>query len=201
MTWSRPRDIATKDPAHGGLGLFRDTSQQCKDLVGKSPTAIVATKPEKYLKYLKLLEGKEHILHKLAVRDLEQRSLGAETRAAVLNLGDIKSRMCRWVLPEILEKCMFLLYFKQKYNSVATSTAWNDMMQKAVVDILNLELTPLILQRFGWNEKALQALDEMPKTWYTSLRFKWWVRRTLWQRDCKWPLISTGLSLTKQLHT
>ena len=38
-------------------------------------------------------------------------------------------------------------------------------MQKAVVEILNLELTPLILERFGWNEEALQALDERPKTW------------------------------------
>jgi hypothetical protein len=34
------------------------------------------------------------------------------------------------------------------------------MMQRAVADILNLELTPLILQRFGWNEQAIQALDE-----------------------------------------
>ena len=34
-----------------------------------------------------------------------------------------------------------------------------------MVEILKLELTPLILQRFGWHEKALQALDENPTTW------------------------------------
>ena len=27
VTWSRLREIATKDPAHGGIGLFKDTSQ------------------------------------------------------------------------------------------------------------------------------------------------------------------------------
>ena len=34
-----------------------------------------------------------------------------------------------------------------------------------MADILNLELTPLIIQRFGWNEEALQALNEKAKTW------------------------------------
>ena len=38
-------------------------------------------------------------------------------------------------------------------------------MQRTVAEILTLELTPLILQRFGWNAQALQALDERPQTW------------------------------------
>ena len=59
---------------------------------------------------------------------------------------------------------MFLLYFKQKHPSMATSTTWDELMQKAVAEILNRELTPLILKRFGWNERALQALDERPQT-------------------------------------
>jgi hypothetical protein len=87
VAWSRLREIASKDIAHGGIGLFRDTSQQCRGLFGKSPSAIIATKPETYLKFLKLLEGKEHLLHKLAVRDLEQILLGVEARADILNLG------------------------------------------------------------------------------------------------------------------
>jgi tryptophan synthase alpha subunit len=45
-------------------------------------------------------------------------------------------------LQEILKKCMFLLYFNQNDPAVATSTAWADLMQRAVADILNLELTP-----------------------------------------------------------
>ena len=61
---------------------------------------------------------------------------------------------------------MFLLYSNQNHLSVATSTTWDDLMPRAVVEIPNLELTPLIMQRIGWNEKALQALGDMPKeTW------------------------------------
>ena len=103
VTWSRLREIATKNCADGGLGLFRDSSQQCKNLFGRSPSAIIVSRPDTDLNFLKLLEGKEHLLHRLAVKDLEQRSLSAETKAAVLNLGTIKSRICRRVLQEILE--------------------------------------------------------------------------------------------------
>ena len=45
VTWSRLREIATKDPAYGGLGLFRDSSQQCKNLFGRSPSAIIVSRP------------------------------------------------------------------------------------------------------------------------------------------------------------
>ena len=92
-TWSRLKDIATTGPAQGGLQLFRDTSQQCKDLFGKSPSAIIVTRPDTDLQFLKLLEDKEHVLHRLAVRDLEQRTSSPDTRAAVLNLGDINQRI------------------------------------------------------------------------------------------------------------
>ena len=60
---------------------------------------------------------------------------------------------------------MLLLYFNQKHPSVATSTTWDDQMQRAGAEILNLEIAPLIPQRFRWNENALQAFDERPKTW------------------------------------
>ena len=46
VAWSRLREIAAKDPAHGGLGLFRGTSQQFKDLFGKIPSKNIATNPE-----------------------------------------------------------------------------------------------------------------------------------------------------------
>ena len=69
------------------FGLFRDTSQKCKDLFGKRPSAIIVTKPKHTSSSSKLLEGKERSLRKLAIRDMEQRSLGAETRAAILNIG------------------------------------------------------------------------------------------------------------------
>ncbi len=123
------------------------------------------SRPDTDLRFLTLLEGKEHLLHRLAVKDLEQRSLGAETRGAILNLGSIQSRIHRRVLQEILEKCMFLLYYNQKHEQVASCTSWDELMQKGVSEILNLEITPQILQRFGVSAEALQAMEHRPRTW------------------------------------
>ena len=73
--------------------------------------AIISTRPETDLNFLTLLKGKEHLLHPLMMKDLEQRALCAETRAVVLNLGDINLRIRRSILAEILGRCMFLLYW------------------------------------------------------------------------------------------
>ena len=58
VTWSRLREIATKAPAQGGLGLFADGSESCKALFGKSPSPICDSRPDTDLNFLKLLEGK-----------------------------------------------------------------------------------------------------------------------------------------------
>ena len=165
ITWNRLREIATKRPADGGLGMFRDGSQKCKDLFGKSPSAIIVSRPETDLNLLKLLQGKEHLLHRLATKDLEQRSLSAETRAAILNLGDISQRIRRRVLAEILERCMFLLHWNGKHSSVATSTSWDELLAKAVGRILSLEITPWVLLRFHVTDEAFRAMAKEPKTW------------------------------------
>ena len=78
VAWSRLIYSATKDPAHGGIGLFKGTSQQFNYLFGNIPSAIIATRPATYLRFLKLLEGNEHLMRSLRVRDLEQRSLVVE---------------------------------------------------------------------------------------------------------------------------
>jgi len=76
ITWNRLRELATRDPGDGGLGLFKDGSQACKDDFSRSPSAICDSRPETDLNFLKLLEGEEHLLHRMATKDLEQRSLG-----------------------------------------------------------------------------------------------------------------------------
>ena len=131
----------------------------------QSPSAICDSRPETDLKFLKLLEGKEHLLHRMATKDLEQRSLGADARAAILNLGDIKSRIRRRVLQEILEKCMFLLYWAGKHPTVTCETTWDQLMQKAVNLILSLEITAQVLERFKMSEPDLGGMDARPKTW------------------------------------
>jgi hypothetical protein len=165
VTWGRLRELATRTPADGGLGLFRDGSQQCKEVFGKSPCAIVDNRPESDLNFLKVLEGKEHLLHTMATKDLEQRSLNADTRAAILNLADIQDRIFRRILQEILDRCLFLYYWSGKNPSVACETSWDELMKRAVSLILNLEITPQVLERFGMKEEDLAAMDARPKTW------------------------------------
>ena len=61
---------------------------------------------------------------------------------------------------------MFLLYYNQKHPNVATSTTWEDLLQKAVSEILDLALKPVVLERFGWDEQGLQELLlDRPRTW------------------------------------
>ena len=172
VTWSRLREIATKGPAEGGLMLFPDASQQCKDVFGRSPSAICDSRPDTDLTFLKLLADKEHILHQLAVKDLEQRSLSTTTRDAILSLGDVKHRIRRRILQEILERCMFLLYYNQKHPHVASSTSWDELLQRAVCEILSLDITPEVLTRFASSERALRAMQERPKTWVTLVVFQ-----------------------------
>ncbi len=94
------------------------------------------------------------------------------------------------------------MYYTQKHPLAATSTTWDELMQMAVVEILNLEPTPLTLPRFRWNEKTLQALDARPTTWAHL-----GVLPVVGEEDLvadilqKWQWISTGLYLAKQLHT
>ena len=165
ITWSRLRELATTSREAGGLGLFTNSSQTCKDIFGKSPATIVVSRPDTDLNFLKFLQGKEHILHRLAEKDLEKRSLNADTRAAVLTLGNIKARIHRRVLQEILERCMFLLYYNQKHPYVATSTSWEELQQKSVSEIVDLTVTHVVLERFGKHEENLHKMRERPRTW------------------------------------
>ena len=166
ITWSRLREIATRGIPDGGLGLFRDGSRACQEVFKQNPSTIISSRPETDLNFLKLLSGKEHVLHRLAVKDLEQRtSLGAETVRAVANLGDIRERIRRALLGEILERCMFLLYWNGKHNKVASGMSWTDLVSKATHIILDLQVTPQFLQRFGSTSEEFEGLDPKPKTW------------------------------------
>ena len=165
ITWGRLRELATRSVRNGGLGLFADSSQQCKDVFGKSPSAIVETRPETDLNFLKLLEGKAHLFHAMATKDLEQRSLSAETREAILHLADIKGRICRRILQEILERCQFLYYWSGKNPSVASECSWDELMEKAVSLILSLEIEQRVLERFRMTDEGLAALHTRPRTW------------------------------------
>ena len=57
ITWSRLKVLATTPAADGGLGLFRDGSQQCNDVFGKSPYAVLESRPQTDLNFRMILQG------------------------------------------------------------------------------------------------------------------------------------------------
>ena len=165
ITWSRLQELATTGPEAGGLALFRPGSVQCKALFGNSPKSIVDNRPETDINFLKFLEGKENLLHRLATRDLEQRALSADTRASILNLGDIKQRIRRRILQELLERCLFLYYWSGKHQIVSEEMGWDQLVQKASSLILDLEITDKVLERFKMTEVDLAGMHARPRTW------------------------------------
>ena len=85
VTWGRLRELATKTEAEGGLGLFHEGSQRCKEVFGRSPSAIIENRPETDLNFLKLLEDKEHLLLTLATKDCAKAtSISADLGAPIL---------------------------------------------------------------------------------------------------------------------
>ena len=98
--------------------MFKDGSPQCQYLFKRSPGTIICKRPETDLEFLTFLSGKEHILHRLALKDLEQRTkLGAEAGAAVACLGDIRQRFLRLILKEVLLRCFFLARWNSKHQN------------------------------------------------------------------------------------
>ena len=60
---------------------------------------------------------------------------------------------------------MFLVYYNHKHPSVASSTSWDVLMQRAVSEILNLDITEKALERFALTEETLGEMEERPKSW------------------------------------
>ena len=124
------------------------STPRCKDIFGRSPASIITTRPETDLRFLEFLKGKEHVLHRLALKDLSQRDLSATTRNAIESLGKILDRVRRGILAELLQRTMHLLYFNVKHPKVTESSSWDALVEKAVGIINDLSISDEFLGRF-----------------------------------------------------
>jgi len=166
ITWSRLRAIAVNRQADGGLALFREGSQACKDVFGTSPGPVVDGRPESDLAFLQILKGKEVTLHKLCLRDLEQRpSLCPTTATAVRDLGSTLQRLQRVVLAEIVERALFLARWNSRHQHLIECTSWEELLKTATDKILDLTLTLETATKMGYTEQQLRALAPPPTTW------------------------------------
>jgi hypothetical protein len=166
VTWSRLRAIAVLPRAAGGLGLFRDGSRELRRVFGQSPSGIIDLRPESDIAFLLWLRGKEHHLHRLATEDLRQRAAkSAASVEAIRCLADIKKRVFRSVLCEILERCVFLSRWNSRHPRLVESTSWDALLELARDTILDLEISPKVRMRFGWTEESIDALDPPLASW------------------------------------
>ena len=146
ITWTRLRQIATVPKDLGGLQLFTDGGPRCKQVFGNRPRTIIDGRPLTDLQFLKFLGKNELTLHKLATHDLTQRALGTETTEALLHLGDVKQRIRRRILQELLERSMFLHWFVANHPRVANVISCDDLMNQAVQHLLDLEISQQVKQ-------------------------------------------------------
>lgn len=166
ITWSRLRAIAVLPREAGGLGLFRDGSRELRRVFGQSPSGIIDMRPESDIAFLLWLRGKEHHLHRLATEDIRQRAAKAAASVeAIRCLADIRKRVFRSVLAEILERCVFLSRWNSRHPRLVVSTSWDALLELAQNTILDLEISEKVRERFGWTEESLAALDPPLASW------------------------------------
>ena len=164
ITWTRLRGIAVRSRADGGLALFADGSPECKRIFGVKPDSTIEGRPDTDLHALQVLFDREQTLYQCARKDLTQRvSLDAAKVDAVAALGNIERRLFRAILMEILDRCMFLAMWNSKQNHVAKHTSWGALVKTTTEHILNREVSPSALKRFGF--KPARVPVPAPPTW------------------------------------
>ena len=57
-----------------------------------------------------------------------------------------------------------MLYHNQKHPTIASSTSWDEFLQKGASEILNLDITPKVLERFRLDPEVLRAMEVRPGT-------------------------------------
>ena len=70
------------------------------------------------------------------------------------------------------------MYHSQKHLMVAAKISWDELLKLAAAEILNLDISTLVLKRLGLTERAFEDLAEKPKTWVELA-----VRQVVGQQD------------------
>ena len=73
-------------------------------------------------------------------KDMRQRTMRLEFKAAMLNFGHIKGCIRRRFLQEILETCMCLAHYSQKHLTIASSTSGDALLHDALIATQDLPL-------------------------------------------------------------
>ena len=87
-------------------------------------------------------------------------------RPLFASLGNIRSRIKRSILCEVIERSMFLYHWSGKHGKVATRTSWDELLNRAQDIIMNLGIDCYTLARFRTSSDDLEAMGpSRPQTW------------------------------------
>ena len=117
------------------------------------------------LAFLTWLRGKEHVLHLVSARDVQQRRLAASTRHAVAILGDVQGRAERSVCAEVLHRSMFLHCWVNKHRHIAGEKSLEQLMADAEFIIQDMSLDELVMARLGTSQADIDARPWRPSSW------------------------------------
>ena len=165
ITWSRIQALATTPLLEGGLGLFREMSQEHKAVFGTAPGGIVEGRPESVYNFLVFLRGKEHVLHLVCARDIAERRLAKSTREAVGLLGDVQGRAERSVCAEVLQRTLYLHRWVNTHSHIANVMSLPELLAKAEASIQDMSLDDFVIERLGTSREAIDARPWTPSSW------------------------------------
>ena len=114
---------------------------------------------------MQILRGHEHEFLSLARLDSEQRKLGGTTPEAIAALAYGEAN-CHWsILCEILARSLFFMEWASINRTIASRTAWEDVVTQATETIGALDVDDAVLQRFRLSREVLESHGWAPSTW------------------------------------
>ena len=165
VTWTRLQAIACTPLIEHGLGLFRQGTRPCVQVFGKTPPGIFESRPESDFKFLRFLQGKEHVLSLAATIDVNDRELCAKTEEAVNLLAHNEGRAQRRVCAEVLRRALFLHHWVNDHPHISGISTLEDLADRAQDHIQDLSLDPNTIMELGFTQEQLDAKGWSPATW------------------------------------
>ena len=164
-TWTRLQGLASLPVLEGGLGLCEELSPSHKRYFGTAPGSIVDGRPESDLRFLEFLRGREHILHLVASRDVEDRKLSEGTSAAVNLMGNHTGRAQRSVAAEMVHRALYLHRWVNVHKRIAGSMTLDELSSQAKGILQDLSLDDETVARLGCSAAVLAEKAWAPANW------------------------------------
>ena len=165
ITWSRLRGLATRSRADGGLGLMDPLGAAALEFFKEACTAVVDGRPESVYNILRFLGPREVVLRQGVGRDLEERNLGQDARAALAALESPHGRARRAVARELMRRCLWMHWHNLKHPHILEKTTFQRLIDTWSAKVTATEINDEVLEHLRMERAEVDALPRPPTTW------------------------------------